>query len=172
VREFVALDVGPADPGRRGAPEHLTVMFLGEVRAEQHAVIGPRLADVAATTPPFRLCLEGVGAFPSATRPRVVWIGVGTGREEVVRLAEKVRAALASEVPGETAPFVPHVTWFRVRSAEDARAASEILSGRRTLPAPRAVAVGELLLKESILGPGGAHHRTVAAFPLGGPAAP
>lgn len=172
MREFVAVDVAGAAADWQGSPGHLTLRFLGEVRAEQNDGIGLRLAAVARQTRPFRLRLEGVGAFPSVSRPRVVWIGVSTGREEVVRLAEKVRAALAAELPPEPAPFVPHVTWFRVRSVEDARAAAEALSGRRAAPAPREVAVGELLLKESVLGPGGARHRTIATFPLGEPAPP
>ncbi len=127
---------------------------------------------MAARCPPFSVRLEGVGAFPSAARPRVVWMGVTVGRAELSALAREVREALAVEFGVEREEFVPHLTLFRVRSARDRAAAEELLDGRRPPPSSREVRVDELLLKESLLGPGGAVHRTLAAFPLGAPSRP
>ncbi len=110
--------------------------------------------------------LEGVGAFPSAARPRVLWQGVGAGRDEIVTLAGRVRDALEPAFGVDRERFVPHLTLFRVRSDADRLAAEELLSGRRPPPAPRDVVVPALLVKESVLGPGGAVHRTVATLPF------
>lgn len=163
------MDVGggPAGVDRAAAP-HLTLRFLGEVAVERNGWITARLAEVAGGTAPFVLRLEGVGAFPNANRPRVVWVGVTTGSAEVVELARRVHGALEPEFGADRERFVPHVTLFRVRSPGDQREALELLSGVRPGPPPREVSVGELLLKESLLGPGGAVHRTVAALPLTG----
>jgi RNA 2',3'-cyclic 3'-phosphodiesterase len=111
--------------------------------------------------------ISGVGAFPSARAPRVVWAGVGRGREEVVRLADSIRTALATEgASPPDGPFVPHLTLFRVRSEADRRVAYDLLNGRRAAPAPFSVPVGAFVLKESRLGAAGAQHRTLAEFPL------
>ena len=170
MREFVAIDVGAPEPRvSRRAAEHLTLRFLGEVASERNAGIIAALEGVARTSRPFVLRLEGVGAFPSADRPRVVWTGVTVGREEVVELARAVRGALDGLLGADEEAFVPHLTLFRVRTPADREAARELLAGARPAPPPRDVRVGELLLKESVLGPAGALHRTLAAFRLGGP---
>jgi RNA 2',3'-cyclic 3'-phosphodiesterase len=168
VREFVAVDVEPADPqGRRTNPAHLTLRFLGEVLPTRNEAISTCLSEVARRCRPFTLRLEGVGAFPTPARPRVVWVGVTTGREEVAELARQVRAALEPEFGADPDPFVPHLTLFRVRSPADRRAAEELLAGLRPAPPPREVLVDRLLLKESVLNRPGAVHRNVGAFPLG-----
>ena len=174
MREFVAVDVGhDAAPGRSHAAPHLTLRFLGEVAPERNPGIAASLAEVARSSPPFVLRLEGVGAFPGPSRPRVVWVGVTRGRAELQELARRVRVALEPEFGPEREEFVPHLTLFRVRSPRDHEAAGELLSGIRPAPPPREVAVGELLLKESVLGPRGADHRTLASFRLAGaPASP
>ena len=175
VRAFVAVEV-PADPGRASrspAPEHLTLLFLGEIPVERVPPIVTALALVGERSAPFDLTLEGVGAFPSAERPRVVWVGATEGAEALCGLAGRVRDALAAEgEPGRRDSFVPHLTLFRVRSAGDRRRAGELLSGVVAPPAPRRVRVREFVLKESELSSRGATHRTLARFPLTGAVPP
>jgi len=169
VREFVAVDVPQEGEGaRRLAASHLTLRFLGEVPPERNEAIADGLRGAAQETPPFSLRLEGIGAFPSVSHPRVVWVGVTEGRNDVIELARRVRAALEAEFGPDTEVFVPHLTLFRVRSPMDRTMAVELLSGARPAPPPWDVAVDRLLLKESILGPRGAVHRTIASFPLAG----
>lgn len=172
VRAFVAVEVPSSSEGAAGtsAPEHLTLLFLGEIPTERVGPIGAALTPVGAAVAPFVLTLEGVGAFPSAERPRVVWVGATEGAAELVELARQVREALRGE--GTVAPestFVPHLTLFRVRSGLDRRRAEEILTGRVPPPPPRRIRVGEFVLKESVLSSRGATHRTVATFALRGP---
>ena len=168
----MAVEVpGESGEGRRAAaPEHLTLLFLGEVPRERAGPISEALTPVAADLPAFFATLEGVGAFPSAERPRVVWRGVSEGRDELVRLASAVRAALSNEGdPTRRETFSPHLTLFRVRSSTDARRAHELLSGTVPPPVPRRFRVSEFVLKESELSSHGATHRTLAAFLLRGP---
>jgi 2'-5' RNA ligase len=172
MRTFVAVEVaeaGASGSTRSTAPTHLTLAFLGEIPRERVAGIVERLRPIGPQVPPFDLELSGVGAFPSPQAPRVVWIGVQQGRAEVVALAHRVHEALRDEWTGSVPEeFVPHVTYFRVRSFEDRRAAYELLQGRRPAPPPRRAHVREFVLKESVLGHGGATHRTLATFPLTG----
>lgn len=172
MRLFVAVEVPPPESpadDRPSAPEHLTLRFLGEVEPERVPEIQARLARVAGETPPFDLVLEGVGAFPSARNPRVIWIGVSRGRREVSELAARTAAALQEMGVGDDREsFVPHLTLFRVRSPDQRRRAQALLVGAEALPPPRTVAVRELYLKESTLTAQGARHRTLAAWPLTG----
>ncbi|HYB79594.1 MAG TPA: RNA 2',3'-cyclic phosphodiesterase [Thermoplasmata archaeon] len=172
MRAFVAVEVPPpsSEAHRGAAPDHLTLLFLGEIPRERVGPIAEALSPVAADATPFDLTLEGVGAFPSPARPRVVWTGATEGSAELVTLANDVRAALAHEgdPTRREATFVPHLTLFRVRSANDVRRAHELLAGRIPLPTPRRFRVAEFVLKESELSTRGATHRTVRTFPLSG----
>jgi RNA 2',3'-cyclic 3'-phosphodiesterase len=171
VRAFVAVEIpssaGETSPGR--APEHLTLLFLGEVPKERVGAIVEALTPLGVAVAPFQLTLEGVGAFPSRERPRVVWVGATEGAAELSRLAGRVREALAGHGgPTRDEAFVPHLTLFRVRSAVDRRRAEELLAGTVPPPAPRRCTIREYVLKESELSSRGATHRTVATFPLTG----
>jgi 2'-5' RNA ligase len=174
VRAFVAVEIPPEPGGAHpsSAPEHLTLLFLGEIPKERVGPIREALTPVGDNIAPFDATLEGVGAFPSPDRPRVVWVGVTEGSTELTRLAGRVREALAGEgEPSRREGFAAHLTLFRVRSASDHRRAVELLGGTVPPPAPRRFRVHEFVLKESELSPRGATHRTVAAFPLRGPQA-
>jgi 2'-5' RNA ligase len=171
VRAFVAVEVPPPSEGPHGvgAPEHLTLRFLGEIARERVGPIGEALAPVGEAVAPFSLTLEGVGAFPSPERPRVVWVGATGGARELGDLAHRVRNALRGEgAPDREGEFVPHLTLFRVRSSTDRRRAEELLSGRVPPPAPRRFRVEQFVLKESVLSSRGATHHTLSTFPLRG----
>ena len=63
------VDVGP--------PFHLTLAFLGDVPDRDLDTIcrgGGR--STAESIDPFDIDVTGLGAFPSPTRPRVIWAGV------------------------------------------------------------------------------------------------
>jgi 2'-5' RNA ligase len=174
VRAFVAVEIPPLTGGahRGPAPEHLTLLFLGEIPKERVGPIAEALTAVGADVAPFDATLEGVGAFPSPDRPRVVWVGVTEGAAELTRLASHAREALSGEgEPSRREAFAPHLTLFRVRSATDHRRAVELLSGSVPPPTARRFRVSEFVLKESELSPRGATHRTVTTFPLRGPPA-
>lgn len=174
MRLFIAVEVGPpvestGTQGRHPAPEHLTLRFLGEVPPERLMELSSALADVARATPAFDLVLEGVGAFPTSRNPRVVWVGVTVGRNELSELAARLTAALDPMFPSSPREsFVPHLTLFRVRSLSQRRRATAILSGTEAPPSPRTVHVREICLKESTLGPNGAVHHTLESWALAG----
>jgi RNA 2',3'-cyclic 3'-phosphodiesterase len=175
MRAFVGIDLpsagSPASETDR-PPDHLTLRFLGEIDPDRIPPIVEALERVARTVAPFSLRLDGIGAFPSSARPRVVWMGATVGKDRLVALAGQVRAALAREgsAPAE-GEFVPHRTLFRVRSARSEREALDLLGGRRPPPAPIDTWVREVILKESRLAPHGAVHRALATLPLSGPVA-
>ena len=61
------------------APEnlHVTLKFLGGVEAERLPLVREALDRAVAGRAPFDLVVSGLGAFPTPTRPRVLWAGIG-----------------------------------------------------------------------------------------------
>jgi hypothetical protein len=84
---------GPLARGVRFPREeglYFTLKFLGHVPEEQELPICAALAKAATEAAPFPLSLGGLQAFPSARRPRVVYLGVAQVGPEMTRLAAAV----------------------------------------------------------------------------------
>jgi 2'-5' RNA ligase len=95
---------------------HFTLRFFGELGPEHLGRAIEAGMAVTKVTPAFTLEIAGLGAFPGGGRPRVLWVGVGAGREPLVRLAESLeRAFVAAGLGGADRPFAPHLTLGRVR---------------------------------------------------------
>ena len=145
--EFAELAVTPAEN------LHLTLAFLGEIDAGQVESAGAAVQAAAQGRAPWRLRWTVPGAFPSASRPRVLWLGVDGG-EALVEVHKALAEALAGAgLPVEERAFRPHLTLARVRRGEINRERyREIVAHLKTLPEvgpSRAVA---LVLFESRLG--------------------
>jgi 2'-5' RNA ligase len=148
---------------------HVTLKFLGEVTDEQRRAVEQLLGDVVCGEAAFTLGLDRVGAFPSFSSPRVVWVGLGEGKERAVRIAERIEESYGSlGLPKEERPFAAHVTLGRVRSPHRlpplARAVHECAWRK---PAPWTVTV--LTLYQSVLGSDGPRYTVLAEAPLGSP---
>src|ERR687894_1412208 len=62
---------------------HLTLKFLGDIRAEALDGIRDALGEACAQHASFDTALAELGAFPSARRARVLWVGVGAGFDQM-----------------------------------------------------------------------------------------
>ncbi len=135
----------------RAEQMHLTLRFLGDTPAGRLPALAAALDDVAGRRAPFALRLSGVGCFPNARRPRVVWVGLGGEEAALAALVADLNAALgALGLPPEDKPFRPHLTLGRVK---DERAAQEI-DWSAAVPALN-VPVAAIRLIESQLRPDG-----------------
>ena len=145
---------------------HLTLKFLGNVVATRVDAIGAALAAAAADTPAFDFGVEGLGAFPSPTRPRVIWAGAGGGQVEAVGLAGRVEDALAPlGFAREDRPFAAHITLGRVREPRRDTALAEALAAGAARPLG-VVRAGRLSLMRSELSPRGARYTELGGWPL------
>lgn len=145
---------------------HVTLKFLGNVEPARLDDAVSALTVAAAAVAPFELAIVGLGAFPSPTRPRVLWAGLAAGADAAAKLARSVDSALAGHgFPPEDRPFAGHVTLGRVREPRgDPRLASALTAGAGHrfggLPVDR------FALMRSDLSSRGAHYSIVAAWPL------
>ena len=158
-----------ADMLRWVPPEnlHLTVKFLGEIAEGRLAKVANAVREAARRTRPFTITLTGAGAFPSARRPQVVWVGVSEGSDALVALARDLDAALyRMKFPRERRPFRPHLTVARVRPAGALPDLAGPLSSLGALVVG-SQAVNALVVMESQLHPSGAIYRPIEEVGLG-----
>lgn len=146
---------------------HITLKFLGDVGAEREREIINSVESTVAGTPPFGLPIGGFGAFPNATRPRVVWVGC----EQVPALEllqdrlERQMESIGFPVDGQ--PFRPHLTVGRVRRDAkhvDIRPLGPTMDG---LSYGAEIDVASVELMESELGRGGARYVVRHSVELG-----
>ncbi|MBI4594160.1 MAG: RNA 2',3'-cyclic phosphodiesterase, partial [Candidatus Rokubacteria bacterium] len=172
VRAALGAEIAGLRPLARGvawvAAEnlHVTLKFLGEVDPDRLDRVAAALATVASGRAPFDLVVEGLGAFPSATRPRVVWAGLARGAHALAALAVSVEDALAGlGFAREARPFASHVTLGRAREPRpDPSLARAIgVAASRAFGAAR---VDRVTLMGSELHPRGARYTALGAWPF------
>jgi 2'-5' RNA ligase len=130
---------------------HLTLVFLGENPPEFVEKAKSQLVLAAAETRAFSMSLKGLGVFPNERSPRVVWLGIEQGRDELILLAQQTLKELVTIgfIP-EKRPFSAHLTIGRVRAPiHDVRAVLDRPYASRAFP------VKELTLFQSHLRPTG-----------------
>ena len=94
---------------------HVTLKFLGDTSSDLLEAIQQQTAQAVAEQPPFVLRVEGVGAFPNAERPAVLWAGLKDA-EPLVTLAARLEAAMEPlGFTRESRPFHPHLTLARIK---------------------------------------------------------
>ena len=95
---------------------HWTLQFLGDVDVNQTHAVCNAVAAAAEGIAPFELQALGAGAFPSAARPRTLWIGAGQGGDQVMTLQGAVEESLSElGFAPERRPFHPHLTLGRTQ---------------------------------------------------------
>jgi 2'-5' RNA ligase len=140
---------------------HVTLRFLGEVddpRADPlRRVLGEPLG-----VPPFALELGGGGCFPPFGPPRVVWIGVSRGAESARAVFARLDERLAPlGFSNDARQYTPHVTLGRVRDLQGSTA-RELRGWLAGTPAAVAtIAVRDVVLYRSHLGPQGSQYEVV-----------
>jgi 2'-5' RNA ligase len=160
----------PAFPGLRWvAPGnlHFTLRFFGDLAPDAVERAGAVLDAAAPRAAPFALDLHGRGVFPQWKRPRVLWVGSGSGGERLAALARELERGFRAARLGEAdKAFVPHLTLGRWRDPrgldlEPARAAAAAVD------AVAAFTVREVAVMRSVLGPRGPRYEPLHAARLG-----
>jgi len=103
---------------------HLTMRFLGATPPARVPDVVAAAEAAVAGLGPFEVRLAGAGAFPSAARPRVVWVGIERGAPELGHLATRLGEELAGRGwPPDDRPFRAHLTLGRSDGVPGAAAA-------------------------------------------------
>ncbi|UCD38273.1 MAG: RNA 2',3'-cyclic phosphodiesterase [Fidelibacterota bacterium] len=100
----------------KGANIHLTIRFLGATPEEAVNDIAAAMQAALAESPMATINVAGTGVFPTATRPRVLWMGVGGDIAGLQALEQTIHQAVGPMgFPREDREYIPHITIGRVR---------------------------------------------------------
>lgn len=95
---------------------HVTVRFLGDMDEAQIPAVAESLGPLVGRHASFLATLRGLGCFPDARRPSVLWAGLDQGAAQLERLAAEVNEVLDGlGFPAQDRPFHPHLTLARAR---------------------------------------------------------
>jgi 2'-5' RNA ligase len=93
---------------------HFSIFFLGEISSETVGILKSRLSDLIFQ--PFTVTYMGLGVFPSADKPRTIWMGTDAeGGKKLKNLSQMVVTSIKDVVKPDK-PFIPHVTLFRIKN--------------------------------------------------------
>jgi 2'-5' RNA ligase len=173
VAQAASRILPPARPLRAVKPEllHITLAFLGRVDDERVADASAAVTAAVRGMGAFEAVLDRAGRFPETGHPHFVWIGAGSGAEEIVAVGDRVRAELRTRALAfDEKPLRTHVTLARVRDdsdADDRRSVAAIVRGIDF--APIRFRVESVVLFESVLSPKGPRYtaRTTARLGVG-----
>ncbi len=157
---------------RRVRPDlmHVTLAFLGDVDPGRIAGVADAVSAAARGWRSFEVGLDHLGRFPEAGAPRVIWLGIGPGRDALVAFGRAVRRELAlRDVAFDDKPLQAHVTLARVRESagrDELRSIGHVLDGIAVVPLT--AHVEEVVVLESVIGAGGPRYTRRAATDLDG----
>jgi RNA 2',3'-cyclic 3'-phosphodiesterase len=178
IEHFVKGVEGFAPEARWMRPEslHITLKFVGEQPQERVEAMIERLRQVESCA--FEIHLAGHGFFPTATAPRVFWIGI-QACSRLAELAEKIDATMAAlGIPREDRPYSPHLTLARAggksgapKSRKGDGSNSIFAKVQKRLAAMSnldfgAMMASDFILYQSQLSSGGSKYTMLHRFPL------
>jgi 2'-5' RNA ligase len=92
---------------------HFTLRFFGDTSLSRIEEMRGILENM--NVDPFTISIAGVGAFPSARRPNVVWVGVDQNAQRMAELKASIDALLVNLGYEPEKGFKAHATIARVR---------------------------------------------------------
>lgn len=134
---------------------HLTLKFLGDITEQQVEPVTQALDKIAAHRQPYELSLSGIGAFPKLDYPRVVWVGIESGKEETKEWAAKIDEELSRlGFKKEGREFKAHLTIGRVRSPKNKDRLKSIIQSTTFAPSSK-IPIDSITFYQSTLTPQG-----------------
>ncbi|MDH3286083.1 MAG: RNA 2',3'-cyclic phosphodiesterase [Acidobacteriota bacterium] len=164
TREWAGRDAG----WRPVRPEniHLTLRFLGDTPSSVAGHLGETLAGAVPPEAPVALRVRGVGVFPGAHRPRVLWAGLEGELDRLVALAQRIEEwAVAQGFRRNARPFRAHMTVARAGRGR-AEVPEAARAGTALSPDFGPLIVDRISLYRSHLGSGPPRHEALATIPL------
>ena len=157
IRDKLDIDFSPVKQDKM----HLTLEFFEDINKEEIGDVESALSSI--DVEPFRMEIQGLGAFPSENYIRVVWAGVNSHR--IFDLQKQVKLHdVSSDNKHE---FKPHITLMRVEKVSRKRKKKL----KRTLKEHSdekfgSVEVNSIKLLESRMTGKGSEYRKISEFEL------
>ncbi len=99
---------------------HITLHFLGNHSRENLNRIITALTPVIVRYSVFNFRPQSLGAFPTINNPRVIWVGIGEGKDKIEEIHTTTRNILNQiGIKLEDRKYHPHITLARVKSGKN-----------------------------------------------------
>jgi 2'-5' RNA ligase len=148
---------------------HLTVVFMGSIETDDIPAIARGVQEVCQTYDPFDISLKGIGCFPNARSPRVLWLGLDGDLEPLSQFRDALQGHLTGfGIKEEKRKFKPHLTLARFRKPKRMDAREDQLLSKYEDISSAVCSLKELILFKSDLKPTGAVYTKVETWPLRG----
>ena len=139
---------------------HFTLAFLGEIDSPDRVMTALERVKME----PFHITLSGLGAFPSAKNPRILWMNTSDGSESLIRLADDVQESLMiNNCYTPTKKFKPHLTICRIKHKTNFGNSLEEFSNESF----HSQSITKFKLKQSVLDSKGAIYSDLGEIRLG-----
>ncbi|MBU0759773.1 MAG: RNA 2',3'-cyclic phosphodiesterase [Candidatus Omnitrophica bacterium] len=184
IRAFIAIEIDPAckqqisglierlkksDVDVKWVKEtqmHLTLKFLGNVKQDKVPEISAALKDIASKTLSFQIAFSDISTFPGLSRPRVIWLGMDKGAENLKELAGYIADGMEKlGLKKEGRDYKAHLTLGRVRSQKNIRELTKLI-GETDFKPPVGIKINKFILFQSILTSKGPVYTLLQEFPL------
>ena len=145
---------------------HLTLKFLGELTENKIDLVKAAMRKSLIGFKNFSFQLDVVGAFPKIENPKIIWVGISTGKLEIGQLVTTLGNNLESlGVEKEERDFAPHITIGRLRSSVNRFALTQMIKNH-LLPPHLEQKAGQVILFKSTLTSQGPIYEAIEKFAL------
>jgi 2'-5' RNA ligase len=160
LQEFLAI--APQIKWIRVGNLHITLKFLGETDPDRLSPIKESLASIHSKNP-VPLDFSGLGFFPNAKRPNILWAGIqsSSNLQSIVSRIENQMHSLG--YPKEDRAFTPHLTLARLDKAVLPKTLKDTIAQNSAVHFGNFIA-RDFHLIESKLKSTGAEYTTVQSF--------
>lgn len=143
---------------------HLTLKFLGDTEENSIENIVNGVSKAVLKLKPFKLSFLKIGVFPDIKRPKVIWAGVGEGKDELRKIAQDIEHNLdALGFQKEKREFSAHLTLGRFRSLKNKEALISKILRKDKIPLG-SFEVKSIELIQSILHPCGPEYKCLKSI--------
>ena len=144
---------------------HLTLSFLGNINDSKIDSLISNLQEVKKLSK-FTLSVNGTGTFPNPEIPKVFWLGIDRGYNEISDTQSIVDELSFEykEIQREE-KFIPHITIGRINPAKK-NPKINTTTFLNAVYSPIEIHINIVNLYESCLTPNGPRYKILAEFPL------
>jgi 2'-5' RNA ligase len=141
---------------------HVTIRFLGSINPTMVEKVYETMKSIKFEPFPIQLC--GLGVFPSLNYPRVVWIGIMKGADQLKSIFSQLEPHIqALGFPKDPYGFSPHLTIARVKTGKNKLRLTEFVSKKVDFELGT-INADCLRLKRSQLSPRGPTYSTLKEY--------
>ena len=142
---------------------HLTLSFLGNISNKDLPSL-IQSVEKKITSNNFQFTITGTGVFPSSKSPKVLWLGISNGIDELTLLQSQVEKSVREFKDNyENNTFIPHISIARIKKGPRK---IDVLPFLNSVYSKIKLDVNSISMYESKLFPEGTQYTVLDTFPL------